>query len=103
VITNIIDNAIKYSIGEPTVTIRTEKMPNLDIIKIIDEGIGIEKERLKSIFDKFYRVSTGDMHNVKGFGLGLFYVKNICTAHGWIVEVKSELNQGTTFSIKIPT
>ena len=78
---------------------------NIDanIINIIDEGIGIEKEKLKNIFDKFYRVSTGDIHNVKGFGLGLFYVKNICTAHGWSIDVKSEPNMGTTFIIRIPT
>jgi len=103
VITNIIDNAIKYSDGNPKVRISTERMAGMNVINIIDEGIGIEKEKLKNIFDKFYRVSTGDLHNVKGFGLGLFYVKNICTAHGWTIEVKSELNKGTTFIIKIPT
>lgn len=103
VITNIIDNAIKYSPGEPEITIKTERTPNTNIIQIIDQGIGIDKEKLKNIFDKFYRVSTGDVHNVKGFGLGLFYVKNICAAHGWVIDVKSEPNQGTTFIIKIPT
>jgi two-component system phosphate regulon sensor histidine kinase PhoR len=103
VITNIIDNAIKYSKGEPQITIKTDRNSNLNIINVIDQGIGIEKDKLKNIFDKFYRVSTGDVHNVKGFGLGLFYVKNICMAHGWIIDVKSEPNQGTTFIIKIPT
>lgn len=103
VITNIIDNAIKYSKGEPQIIIKTDRNSNLNIINVIDQGIGIEKDKLKNIFDKFYRVSTGDVHNVKGFGLGLFYVKNICTAHGWIIDVKSEPNQGTTFIIKIPT
>lgn len=103
VITNIIDNAIKYSKGEPRITIETERTNNANIISIKDDGIGIDKEKLKSVFDKFYRVPTGDVHNVKGFGLGLFYVKNICTAHGWTIDVKSEQNQGTTFIIKIPT
>jgi len=102
VITNIIDNGIKYSKNDPEIVISTENRNNLTILKIQDNGIGVEKEKLKQIFDKFYRVSTGDVHNVKGFGLGLFYVKNICTAHGWIIDVKSEIGRGTTFIIKIP-
>lgn len=102
VITNILDNAIKYSTNPPDILFTTEKRNNLNIIQIKDKGIGIEKEKLKQIFDKFYRVSTGDVHNVKGFGLGLFYVKNICTAHGWIIDAQSEIGSGTTFTIKIP-
>ena len=102
VITNIIDNAIKYSNKSPQITIKTENRNNLSVISISDNGIGIEKEKLKNIFDKFYRVSTGDVHNVKGFGLGLFYVKTICAAHNWIVDVHSEVDKGTTFTIKIP-
>lgn len=102
VITNIIDNAIKYSPNKPQIQIKTEHRNNLCVISISDKGIGIEKDKLKIIFDKFYRVSTGNVHNVKGFGLGLFYVKNICTAHGWILDVQSEINKGTTFIIKIP-
>jgi len=101
VITNIIDNGIKYSKEVPKITIKTEKRNGYNIIRISDQGIGIDKDNLKSIFDKFYRVSTGDVHNVKGFGLGLFYVKNICDAHGWILEVESTLRKGTTFTIKI--
>jgi len=102
VITNIIDNAVKYSNSEPKIAIKSVQKGNKNIISIEDNGIGIDKEKLKNIFDKFYRVSTGDVHDVKGFGLGLFYVKNICNAHGWTIDVKSEPNQGTTFSIKIP-
>ncbi len=102
VITTVFDNAIKYSPEHPDITISTELRNNLKIIKIKDNGIGIEKEKLKHIFDKFYRVSTGDIHNVKGFGLGLFYVKNICTAHRWIIDAQSEIGKGTTFIIKIP-
>ncbi len=102
VITTVLDNAIKYSEGDPEILISTELRNNLTVIKIKDSGIGIEKEKLKHIFDKFYRVSTGDVHNVKGFGLGLFYVKNICNSHGWIIDAQSELGKGTTFIIKIP-
>lgn len=103
VITNIIDNAIKYSETDPKITIKTEKKDTENTISIIDQGIGIEKEKLKNIFDKFYRVPTGDIHNVKGFGLGLFYVKTICTAHGWTIDIKSEPKKGTTFILKIPS
>jgi len=102
VITTVLDNAIKYSPENPEIIISAELRNNLTIIKIKDNGIGIEKEKLKHIFDKFYRVSTGDVHNVKGFGLGLFYVKNICNSHGWIIDAQSEIGKGTTFIIKIP-
>lgn len=101
VISNILDNAIKYSDKIPEITFTTEQRNNLNIIEISDNGIGIDKEKLKQIFDKFYRVPTGDVHNVKGFGLGLFYVKNICASHGWIIDAKSEKGKGTTFIIKI--
>lgn len=102
VISNILDNAAKYSEKAPVITIKTEQRNNMIIICITDKGIGIEKEKLKNIFDKFYRVSTGNVHNVKGFGLGLFYVKNICQAHSWIIDVQSEVGSGTTMVIKIP-
>ena len=62
----------------------------------------MSKDDLKKVFEKFYRVSTGNIHDVKGFGLGLFYVKNICSAHGWLIYAQSELGKGTTFTIKIP-
>ena len=102
VITTVLDNAIKYSAQNPQISISAEERNNLKIIRIKDKGIGIEKEKLKHIFDKFYRVPTGDVHNVKGFGLGLFYVKTICTSHGWLIDAQSELGKGTTFTIKIP-
>ena len=77
------------------------KKGNKVCITITDKGIGIPKEQIKEVFDKFYRVSTGDIHDVKGFGLGLFYVKNISQAHGWISKIESELGKGTTFSLDI--
>lgn len=101
VITNMIDNAIKYSHDNPEVKIILEEKDAI-FVHIKDRGIGIDKESQKKLFDKFYRVSTGDVHNVKGFGLGLFYVKNICLAHGWNIQVHSEQGEGTTFSIVIP-
>ncbi|MEE9437656.1 MAG: HAMP domain-containing sensor histidine kinase [Saprospiraceae bacterium] len=102
VITNIIDNAIKYSTQAPKIIISTLKNQDVIEISIQDNGIGIEKEKIKNIFDKFYRVSTGNVHDVKGFGLGLFYVKNICRAHGWYIQAGSIINKGTKFTIKIP-
>jgi len=102
VVSNIIDNAVKYSKIDPEINIQTSQKESFNIIKISDNGIGIEKENLKNIFDKFYRVSTGDVHDVKGFGLGLFYVKNICLSHGWTIDVESQKGKGTTFTITAP-
>ena len=101
VISNILDNAVKYSKKKPEVHISMTKKGNKVCITITDKGIGIPKEQIKEVFDKFYRVSTGDIHDVKGFGLGLFYVKNISKAHGWISKIESELGKGTTFSLDI--
>jgi two-component system, OmpR family, phosphate regulon sensor histidine kinase PhoR len=71
-------------------------------LSITDKGIGIEKTHQKMVFERFYRVPTGNVHNVKGFGLGLYYVKNICRAHGWNIRLESELNKGTSVIIEIP-
>lgn len=102
VIANMIDNAIKYSDENPKVEISlTERGLNI-FLSIKDYGIGISKENQKKLFEKFYRVSTGNVHNVKGFGLGLYYVKNICFSHGWDIRVVSEQNEGTEFIITIP-
>lgn len=102
VVTNIIDNAIKYSGSSPDILISTMREKDTIVLSVKDQGIGIEKDKQRNIFNKFYRVSTGNVHDVKGFGLGLFYVKNICSSHGWTVDVDSELSKGTTFSIRIP-
>ncbi len=98
---NLIDNAIKYSYENPEVRLTTRNEGNQFIISIEDNGIGITRENQQRVFDKFYRVPTGDIHNVKGFGLGLFYVKNICDAHEWELELHSEPGKGTKIEVLI--
>ncbi|MFM7233068.1 MAG: sensor histidine kinase [Flavobacteriales bacterium] len=102
VVYNLIDNAIKYSDGSPRVEIQTMDESSGIAISFTDFGIGISKENQRKIFDKLYRVPTGNIHNVKGFGLGLSYVKGVMEMHGGTVDVMSELKKGTTFTIHIP-
>jgi len=102
VVYNLIDNAIKYSEGSPRVEIQTDDEVQGIAISFTDFGIGISKENQRKIFDKLYRVPTGNIHNVKGFGLGLSYVKGVMEMHGGTVDVMSELKKGTTFTIHIP-
>jgi two-component system phosphate regulon sensor histidine kinase PhoR len=99
VIYNLLENAVKYCESVPNITIQTRNEKQGIWIEIEDNGIGIKKENLSLIFDKFYRVPTGNLHNVKGFGLGLYYVKLIVDAHGGKVNVKSTPGKGTTFSL----
>ncbi|HRG22509.1 MAG TPA: HAMP domain-containing sensor histidine kinase [Saprospiraceae bacterium] len=99
VIYNIIDNATKYCDKDPEIHLSLFKKNNGVAIRIADNGIGIPKENLRFLFDKFYRVNTGNVHNVKGFGLGLFYVKSICKAHNWEILVDSEVGKGSVFEI----
>jgi len=101
VIINLLDNALKYSPSEPTATVSLVSKGDNMVLTIEDNGIGIKKEDQKRIFDKLYRVSTGDVHNVKGFGLGLDYVKSIIGLHGGQVSIKSEFNAGSTFKIEL--
>ncbi len=99
---NLIDNAIKYSKDKPQLSIQTYNEHKNIIIEISDNGIGIDKEYHSKVFEKFFRVPTGDVHNVKGFGLGLAYIKKIIELHGGTIVLDSELSKGTTFVIALP-
>lgn len=99
---NLIDNAIKYSKEKPEISIQTSSNPQNLILVVADNGIGIEKEYLKKVFNKFFRVPTGDVHDVKGFGLGLAYVKKIIELHEGTIELHSEKEKGTSFTITLP-
>jgi signal transduction histidine kinase len=107
VIFNLLDNAVKYAKPDELLhlIVRTNNSDDLSqlIVKIEDNGIGISKEHLKNIFDKFHRVPTGNVHNVKGFGLGLAYVKKMVEKHNGTIKAESELGVGTVFTIIIPT
>ncbi|MGB3850911.1 MAG: HAMP domain-containing sensor histidine kinase [Tunicatimonas sp.] len=102
VVTNLIDNANKYSSDQPTVTVRTQSKDQGIAIEVVDRGMGMTKETAANVFDKFYRAPTGNRHDVKGFGLGLAYVKSMVEAHGGQVSVRSKLGQGSTFWVHIP-
>lgn len=99
---NLIDNSNKYFIEKPEVLISSRNTIDGIEITVSDKGIGIPKEHQNKIFDKFYRVPTGDIHNVKGYGLGLNYVKDMILMHGGSLNIKSEKNKGTTFVIYLP-
>ena len=102
VLYNLIDNANKYSAEEPLITIKTKNTAKGVIISIADEGIGMTKDQSKRIFDQFYRVPTGNLHDVKGFGLGLNYVQDIITQMNGNIKVQSEKDKGTEFIITLP-
>ncbi|MEM1319075.1 MAG: HAMP domain-containing sensor histidine kinase [Bacteroidota bacterium] len=102
IIHNLLDNANKYSPESPEISVHTRNVPSGVEVIVKDKGIGMGKEAKKHIFDKFYRVHTGDIHNVKGFGLGLSYVKAMMTAHKGQIDVKSELGKGSSFILIFP-
>lgn len=99
---NLLDNAVKYSPQIPEVTVSTKTTDNLFVITVSDRGIGIPKEAQKHIFDKFYRVPTGNVHDVKGFGLGLYYVKLMANEHGGKITVSSTPDKGSSFELSLP-
>ena len=102
VIVNILDNSVKYSPNAPKIELTTENLNDFILIKIKDYGAGMSKAAQKRIFEKFYREHTGDVHNVKGHGLGLAYVKKIVEDHNGQISVDSEKGKGSTFTIKLP-
>jgi two-component system phosphate regulon sensor histidine kinase PhoR len=101
-ITNITENALKYTNGSPRLSVITRDFHEGLLLSIEDNGIGMSKDSMKYIFNKFYRVPTGNVHNVKGFGLGLYYAKIITEAHGGYIKVSSELNKGSRFDVYMP-
>ena len=102
VIVNVLDNAIKYSDEEPKIDVYTENVGNNILIRISDQGNGMSKQVQKRVFEKFYREHTGNVHNVKGHGLGLAYVKRIVDDHQGHISVESEKGKGSVFIIKLP-
>ncbi len=102
VLHNLLDNAVKYCNQAPHIRILLENEGKFVRLSITDNGIGISKEHLRRIFDKFYRVPTGNVHNVKGFGLGLYYVRLVCQGHRWKINVQSEPDKGTTVNLLMP-
>ena len=102
-INNLLDNAKKYSIENPKIELTAKLLNKKLIISVVDNGLGIDKKHQKKIFKKHFRVTGGDLYTVKGYGLGLSYVKKIVKLHKGKIEIKSEINKGTTIKIIVPT
>ncbi len=102
VVVNMLENALKYSVDKPVIDVYTDSTPKFFIFKIKDEGIGMSKNAQKMVFDKFYREQKGNIHDVKGHGLGLAYVKEIVEKHHGTVFVESEKGKGSIFTVKLP-
>lgn len=101
-VSNLIDNALKYASKSPLIQIETTNINDTFVLLIKDNGIGIDKKNLPFIFDKYYRISTGDVHDVKGFGLGLTYVQKITHLYNGSISVRSQIGKGTEFKVTIP-
>ncbi len=102
VLLNLLDNAIKYTEDAPQIVVKTRNIPNGLELMVQDNGIGISKTNQKRIFEKLYRIPTGNVHNTKGFGLGLNYVKAVVEKHGGMIGLNSEPKKGSTFYIRLP-
>ena len=100
-INGLIDNARKYTESAPQITVSVKQSGKQIMLSVSDNGPGIPKEHQANIFDKFYRIPKGNVHDVKGFGLGLYYIKSICKQHHWHIQLDSELDKGSTFTIKM--
>jgi two-component system phosphate regulon sensor histidine kinase PhoR len=103
VLYNLVDNAIKYSEGKPKITISSFNKNGQVVIKVADEGIGMSRDQQTKIFEQFYRIPTGNVHNVKGFGLGLSYVNTIVKRLNGSISVRSEKDKGSEFELKFAT
>ena len=101
IVHTLIDNAIKYSTDNPEISVGSEQSGNCVIISVSDNGIGIDKKFYRKVFQKFFRIPTGNVHNVKGYGIGLYYVKKISRKHGWDTILESESGKGTTIKLII--
>jgi len=102
IIRNLLDNANKYSTGAPEITLTTSNVEGMVVLQVSDRGIGIAPEHQKKVFGKYYRVPTGNVHDVKGFGIGLSYVKLLVEAHGGCISLKSEPGAGTDVEVRLP-
>lgn len=101
-VSNLLDNAVKYSPGLPEITLSLRREGRFAVLTVADKGLGIDDKHAKLIFDKFYRVPTGDVHDVKGFGLGLHYVRTVAEAHRGGVRLSSAPGEGSAFGVRLP-